>query len=517
MHKPVILLLVALFALTGAKNASAEKRFALVIGNAAYEKQALVNPERDAALMSETLKSVGFEVTTLINADRITMRRAMLAFGRRLRGSSDVGLFYYAGHGVQVGGENFLIPIGSAIQDEFEVPIEGVSINEFLQTMQRSSSRINIVILDACRNNPYGSDKRSLARGLARVNAPSGTFVAYATSPGEIALDGDSGHSPYTKALSQAIVKPGQPLEQVFKEARRLVLKATGEQQVPWETSSITGQFYFTPPVEKKPETASTPAPQPTVSLELAYWNTIKDSGDPDQFDAYIQQYPNGTFTSLARIKRARLLEEAQQETEVAALPTKPQDQPLKPAGSEPGDKAPEPEAVEAEQQALVTDTDTDQDEQSKAISVEEVTSDDADDDAASETAEEEDPDLPRKLQQRLADAGCNPGTVDGIWGAKSEAALDRFADAADVEIPDEDVSAETLALLTKHSAVACPKATQQTVTRKRPQRKVRTKRQTTTTTVKRQRPVQRRKKTPLTGGHHLCKKVAALDPTVCN
>ena len=462
--------------------------------------------------MSETLKAVGFEVTTLLNADRITMRRAMLAFGRRLRGSSDVGLFYYAGHGVQVSGENFLIPIGSAIQDEFEVAIEGVSVNEFLQTMQRSSSRINIVILDACRNNPYGSDKRSLARGLARVNAPSGTFVAYATSPGEIALDGDTGHSPYTRALSEAIVKPGQPLEQVFKDARRLVLKATGEQQVPWETSSITGQFYFTPPAEKEPQIATTPAPQPTVSLELAYWNTIKDSGDPDQFAAYIQQYPNGTFTALARIKRARLLEEPQVETEVAALPSKTDDQPLKPTGSEPGNKAPEPEAAEQDQQALLTDTDEDRSEQSKAISVEEVTSDDASD-AAPGVDEEEDPDLPRKLQQRLADAGCDPGTVDGIWGRKSEAALDRFADAADVDIPDEDVSAETLALLTEHGSVACPKVPQQTVTRKRRQRKVRTQRKAQPT-VQRQRPAQRRKKV---GQHHLCKKYSQLDPAFCN
>lgn len=225
-------------------------RLALVIGNSAYQHAPpLANPKSDAALMAETLKGAGFEVVMLIDADQPAMKRALLDFGRQLRTrKTEAGLFYYAGHGVQVKGENYLIPVTARIEDEDEVELEGVNVNDFLSVMNSSQSAVNIVVLDACRNNPFKSASRSASRGLAAVEAPTGTYIAYATAPGQVALDGEGGNSPYTRALTAAMKEPGRPLESVFKSARSGVLAATGRQQTPWETSSITGDFYFHAP-----------------------------------------------------------------------------------------------------------------------------------------------------------------------------------------------------------------------------------------------------------------------------
>lgn len=224
------------------------KRVALVIGNAGYsDVQALKNPKNDAALMAKTLASVGFEVETVIDADQATMKRAMLEFGRKLRSGVDAGLFYYSGHGVQANGKNYLIPVNASIKDEDEVAIEAVDVNDFLETMENSTSKVNIVVLDACRNNPFAGSFRSASRGLSVVTAPRGTYIAYSTAPGSVAEDGSGENSAYTKSLAQAILAPGLPLEQTFKEVRRLVADATDNKQVTWDSSSITGNFYFKP------------------------------------------------------------------------------------------------------------------------------------------------------------------------------------------------------------------------------------------------------------------------------
>ncbi|HMB46712.1 MAG TPA: caspase domain-containing protein [Afifellaceae bacterium] len=229
-----------------------EHRVALVMGNSAYvNTTALPNPKNDARLIAKSLEAVGFEVTLVIDADQAAMKQAMLQFGRALRKNATTGLFYYAGHGVQVHGKNYLIPVNATIAAEDEIDLEGIDVNDFLQLMNRSKSRVNIVVLDACRNNPFARSFRSAGGGagdgLAPVRAPRGTYIAYATGPGQVAVDGDGDNSPYTQALSRAITEPGLSLETVFKRTRASVLEATDEQQVPWETSSITGEFYFRP------------------------------------------------------------------------------------------------------------------------------------------------------------------------------------------------------------------------------------------------------------------------------
>ncbi len=243
----------------------AGERHALVVGNSNYQfTSSLANPQNDADLMARTLEQAGFQVTRIIDANLHDFKEAMLNFGRKLRGENiDAGLFYYAGHGIQVNGVNYLVPTSANIQNEDEVDLETLEINDFLRVMNSSNSKVNIVILDACRNNPFARSFRSINGngGLAPVQAPKGTYIAYATAPGQVASDGDGKNSPYTLALAKAMQNPGVPIERVFKSARVDVLAQTNEQQVPWEVSSITGEFYF-----KNDQQASTPQPAAPIA-----------------------------------------------------------------------------------------------------------------------------------------------------------------------------------------------------------------------------------------------------------
>ncbi len=227
--------------------AAAETRIALVIGNSSYASGPLPNPANDAQMMADTLSKLGFDVITRRNADQNTMKRAIQDFGSRLEkgGPSAVGLFYYAGHGVQLNGRNYLIPTTAQIDREGDVEIEAVSADWVIEQMRYARNRLNIVILDACRNNPFTRSMRSVDHGLATMDAPAGILIAYSTAPGAVAMDGNGKDSPYTEALSQAMRDLHEPVEQVFKHVRVGVMSATANKQVPWESSSLTGDFYF--------------------------------------------------------------------------------------------------------------------------------------------------------------------------------------------------------------------------------------------------------------------------------
>ncbi len=245
----------------------AEPRTALVIGNGAYGDAPLRNPVNDARDMAAKLRELGFQVIERFDADRQTLRQALREFEQQLRQQRGVGLFYYAGHGVQLKGQNYLIPVGVDIRQEFEIPDEGVDADAVLRAMESASNGLNIVILDACRNNPFA---RSLGnRGLARMDGPVGTFIAYATAPGSISKDGTGRNSPYTQSLLAAMSVPGLSLEQVFKQVLVGVERETGGSQVPWVASSLRGEFYFLPPAPANPPAMSPtpavlPAPTPT-------------------------------------------------------------------------------------------------------------------------------------------------------------------------------------------------------------------------------------------------------------
>lgn len=298
----VIASLLGLIAL--ASNASAERRIALVIGNGAYQNvSVLPNPGSDGRLISETLTALGFETTLEVDADQQTMKNRILEFGRTLRssGPDTVGLFYYAGHGIQARGLNFLIPVEATLVDEADLDLVGVEADWVLRQMESAGNHTNIIVLDACRDNPLKGVSRSASRGLAQIDAPTGSFIAYATAPGDIALDGSGDNSPFTLALAQSMQTPGTPIEQVFKQVRVNVIRATDGMQTPWDSSSLVQDFYFS---TAAPKPAARNEPRP---VELSLWESVSKSNDPGRIALFLQIFPDSQFAGEAD----RLLVEA--------------------------------------------------------------------------------------------------------------------------------------------------------------------------------------------------------------
>ena len=275
-----------------------ESRIALVIGNSTYTDAPLRNPANDAQAMKTALESCKFEVTLLTNASKRTMEDAIRTFGNRIRNGA-VGLFYFAGHGIQVEGSNFLIPVGARLDKESDVPYEGVDVGRVLDSMKAAGNKLNILILDACRINPFALAKgwRSVGdKGLAQVKAPTGSLIAYATAPGSTAADGSGEHGLYTQALLEEIQEPGMKLEEVFKKVREKVLDGSKSGQTPWESNSTVGDFYFHP--------LSTHLTGPSeAELEATFWEGIQNSREAKEFDSYLSRFPNGAHAELARLK----------------------------------------------------------------------------------------------------------------------------------------------------------------------------------------------------------------------
>ncbi len=223
---------------------SQESRIALVIGNGAYKSSPLANPLNDANNVADALRKLGFSVELEINADQRVMEDSIRAFGKKLR-SGGIGLFYFAGHGMQVQGRNYLIPIDANIETESEIKYEAVSAGRVLGQMEDAKNGMNIIILDACRDNPYARSFRSSEKGLAKMDAPTGSILAFSTAPGSIAADGVGRNGLYTSKLLKHMMTPGLTIERVLKNVRIEVMKDSGARQVPWESSSLTGDFYF--------------------------------------------------------------------------------------------------------------------------------------------------------------------------------------------------------------------------------------------------------------------------------
>ena len=281
----------------------AEQRIALIIGNGQYQAiGALENPVSDAELMARTLEDVGFQVTKVTDSSQNAMKRAVADFGRALReaGPETVALFYYAGHAVQSFGNNYLLPVDDAISHQTELDLYGVEADWYVRQLYSARVKTSIVILDACRNNPFENISGFDDQGLAEMNAPTGSFIAYATSPGNVALDGLSGNSPYTSALAYEIANNAGPIEQISKAVRVRVLQETGGAQTPWDSSSLTSDFHF--------NKASTNPATPTISLaEQTLWNSVKNSTDVGQVELFLRVYPNGAFHKEAEAKLASL------------------------------------------------------------------------------------------------------------------------------------------------------------------------------------------------------------------
>jgi uncharacterized caspase-like protein len=246
-------------ALAAREACAAERRVALVIGNSAYKEMPLRNPANDAAAVAEKLRKLDFEVLLARDAGQAAMRRAVATFADKL-GPDATGLLFYAGHGLQVRGRNYLVPVDATIGSEARVVLEAVDLDIVLDQMSGSGARVSVAILDACRNNPFERSLRGSSPGLAQLVAPEGLLVAYATAPGRMAQDGDGEHGVYTGALLRHIDQPGLKIEDVLKRVRADVVRASAGAQVPWESSSLVGDLYLAAP---GPQPVATAAPAP--------------------------------------------------------------------------------------------------------------------------------------------------------------------------------------------------------------------------------------------------------------
>jgi hypothetical protein len=265
-----LLVFLSIFVVVVNRAFADDGRVALVIGNADYKGDRLANPLNDAASIANTLRRLGFKVDTLTNANRRQMSEAINQFANKLK-RNEVGFFYFSGHGAQVNGENYLIPVDAQVDNERDIKYATVHIGEVLDAMADAKNAVNIVIIDACRNNPFARSWRSGTRGLAPIHAAKGMIIAYSTAPGNLASDGPAGgNSPYMNHLMSQMLIPGLPVEQVFKKVRKDVQSETGGKQMPWESSSLIGDFYFNPSTAKMAprEKESYPREREPLALE---------------------------------------------------------------------------------------------------------------------------------------------------------------------------------------------------------------------------------------------------------
>ena len=415
----LLLALFSLFLAPVAPFAQAEKRVALVIGNAAYQNTTpLASPRNDAADVAAALARLGFDVVDGSDLDKRSMERTMRQFTQKLA-RADVALFYFAGHAVQSGGQNYLMPIDARLRSEGDIDFEALPLALVLRQMEREA-KTSIVLLDACRDNPLA---RSLARtlgtrssligqGLAEVRAGVGSLVGLATQPGNIALDGEGRNSPYATALLKHVETPGKDVGGVLVAVRNDVLSVTAGKQVPWEFSALTDAVYLRaalaapppapPPPLPAPSTTSAPPPDYDKEMEIAFWNAVKDSQSQALLGTYLDRFPRGTFAGLARVMIDQLKSAgaAPSGTGMARLPTEPGAAPT-PGSSPQG--------------------------------------------------------LARALQSELKRVGCDPGSLDGSWGAISRQALQRFQRLSKLSLPSDEPTEAALQSVAGQKGRICP------------------------------------------------------------
>lgn len=302
---------LALYPAAAQTNNGPEKRIALVIGNSNYEAtKALPNPANDAKAVAQLFNQAGFEVVMAFDLTRDLMHQVVAEFSAKVaeKGPNSVALVYYAGHGLQVDGENFLVPVDARFEKEADVAEQSVRLADVMSALEAVPSKTRIVILDACRNNPFSAIGDVAGKGLAIVDAPAGSIVAYSTAPGTEAFDGAGQHSPYTAAFMRTIKQPNLPIEQLFKKVRVLVDDVTGSKQMPWESSSLTSDFVFF--TNANVEVAAEPAPKVQVaelrtrSVRDAY-QTVVAEDSIEYYEEFVRLYPRDPLCD--HIRRALL------------------------------------------------------------------------------------------------------------------------------------------------------------------------------------------------------------------
>jgi len=313
----------ALFAFTG--QSAADRRVALVIGNSAYQHvPSLKNPTNDASDLTAQLKALGFETFGGTDLDMLKMRGALIEFGRAAE-TADVAAFFYAGHGLQIDSTNYIVPVDAKLEFESEKDFWLVSLNAVMQQMERGS-RTNIVFLDACRDNPFakqlGGGTRAAVplKGLASIQTGSGTFIAYATAPDDVASDGAGRNSPFTAALLANISTPGQSIDDMMTKVRRAVIETTGGKQRPWTSSSLVEEFEFAPGADTPVQQMVSKGGTDSGVAEKEAYELAESVGSCGAYEAFIRRFPDSFFADLAkeRMKTACAAPETQQ---VASAP----------------------------------------------------------------------------------------------------------------------------------------------------------------------------------------------------
>ena len=483
--------LIFLGALMACGPARANKRIALVIGNSAYQHVVrLENPSSDARLMAKTLRGLGFTLvggSAQTDLDKSQFDRAVQMFRNAAHGA-DVALFYYAGHGMQMHNENYLVPVDADLKTQADVDFQMLDTDLVLRQMETAHARLNIMILDACRNNPFrGQGARAIGGGLAQMQAPEGTLISFATQPGNVALDGRDGHSPFTRALTKVMRRPGLDIFRTFNQVGVMVSRATDKQQQPWLSSSpINGDFYFAG-VPKAPQ------PSPTDEQRRRF-SAAKQVGTKEAWGLFLRTYKTGYYADLARAERdkivalerakaadeKRAMSEAAVHAKVAALQRAQQEaaaasakKTLEKVQRETAAAKAAQEAAKAAQQAAekaarelqlaiakaAKEAAAKADRELQAHTRNKVA-------ALAPPATESPPgsapilsptDLVRLLKVHLRDVGCDPGDDNGEWDVGSRRALENFNKFAGTHLDVKTPSVATLdAIDAKHGRV-CP------------------------------------------------------------
>ena len=350
--------LLAMLLALPAGHAAASERVALILGNGNYRNApVLPNAPADARAMAGVLRKLGFEVFEGVDLDRAATDALIHRFARELD-DAEVALFFYSGHGMQVAGENYLVPVDAKLEHEADLDFETVPLRRIMSQLERSD-RTSLVFLDACRDNPFlrrvASRSTGTRGGLAPLQSGVGTLVAYATAPDTVAMDGTGDHSPFTTSLLAHIETPGLEVGQLLKKVRADVIADTNRAQVPWDHSSLVGDFYFVPPVASEATAASVAASdQPAMTDEQRFWDAAQSLQGPERkipaLEAYLASYPSGEFASLAKLQLDDLKAKQATEAQVAALGPTAASRTGGPAATAP--LPPEPEVLSPEEAA---------------------------------------------------------------------------------------------------------------------------------------------------------------------
>ena len=342
------LVIVAVSCLAAGGTAAGE-RVALLIGNSAYAHvPALPNPVGDAAALGASLQRLGFEVVHADNLSYDDMRRVLIDFSAKAAGA-EMALVFYAGHGIEIDRQNFLVPVDARLASDRSVTLETIPLDTVLMAVE-GATKLKVVLLDACRDNPFVNQmkrsgaSRSIGRGLARVEPDVGTLVGFAAKEGTTAADGDGAHSPYTTALLENIEQPGLEISLMFRRIRDRVLETTGRAQEPFSYGSLPGQnIYFVPPssggdapIQAQPVAPQQP-PVPTLSEDRVVWDAIKDTDSAAVLSSYISRFPDSLYADFAKARLQEIRDAAAAKQQASLPPPAAEPPPVQrtpPAGS---------------------------------------------------------------------------------------------------------------------------------------------------------------------------------------